>query len=233
MKRVLVTRPEPGASATARRLRKLGHEPVVLPLSRVVTLPAPDLLSDCDAVAVTSANALRHAPAELLRRYADKTCFVVGKVSAAAAQAAGFQRVETAEGDAASLAVRIAAERPGAIAFLTGRVRLPEFEERLRQAGVSVIPVELYDTLIIEPTAADLEALRKGRPIDAVLIYSALAAEGVLRLTGRPELAETFSATVHCVLSERISARLRGVEKQRVRIAARPEEAAILKLLES
>src|SRR5688572_14398609 len=79
--KVLVTRPQPGAARTARRLAELGHRPVELPLTRTVALPVEAASFDrpVDAVAVTSANALRHAPPELVARLADRPCFAVGE----------------------------------------------------------------------------------------------------------------------------------------------------------
>ncbi|TJX45058.1 MAG: uroporphyrinogen-III synthase, partial [Mesorhizobium sp.] len=38
MLRVLVTRPEPGASRTARKLEEMGFEPLLLPLTETVAL---------------------------------------------------------------------------------------------------------------------------------------------------------------------------------------------------
>ncbi|MGB5801993.1 MAG: hypothetical protein WBG88_17980, partial [Mesorhizobium sp.] len=43
-RRVLVTRPEPGAAGTAKRLAALGFEPVLLPLTQTVALP---VAKDC------------------------------------------------------------------------------------------------------------------------------------------------------------------------------------------
>ncbi|RVD11473.1 uroporphyrinogen-III synthase, partial [Mesorhizobium sp. M7A.F.Ca.ET.027.02.1.1] len=40
MLRVLVTRPEPGASRTAHRLEEAGFQPVLLPLTETKALPA-------------------------------------------------------------------------------------------------------------------------------------------------------------------------------------------------
>ena len=71
-KRVLVTRPEPGASETARRLEELGFVPIKLPLQEIFALPVGTdaIRSKIGAVAVTSANAIRHAPRGLLARLA-------------------------------------------------------------------------------------------------------------------------------------------------------------------
>ncbi|MGC4024926.1 MAG: uroporphyrinogen-III synthase [Mesorhizobium sp.] len=232
MKRVLVTRPEPGASATANRLRAMGFESVVLPLSRIVALPVVDDLPDCEAIAVTSVNALRHAPREFIEKLSGKPCFAVGERTGDAARVAGFANVVQTAGDAESLAkVIIAANVKGVIAYLAGRVRLLDFETALEKAGVRVIPIEVYDTEPVEPTAPEIEALRTGRPIDAVLVYSAKAAEALRKLAERPEMAETFSKTVHCCLSERIAARFEGVEPAKIRIADHPDEDALFALL--
>lgn len=61
---ILVTRPQPGATATAKRLAHLGFQPIVSPLLRVETfvrtLPAPESLR---GVLVASQQALPALPA--------------------------------------------------------------------------------------------------------------------------------------------------------------------------
>lgn len=232
MKRVLVTRPEPGASATASRLSAMGFEAVVLPLSRIVALPVANNVPDFEAVAVTSVNALRHAPRELIETLSQKPCFAVGERTGDTARTAGFADVMQADGDAQSLAEAIiSAEMSGTIAYLAGRVRLPDFEAALEKAGTQVITIEVYDTEPVEPSGSEMEALQAGRPIDAALLYSAKAAEALRKLAERPEMAETFSKTVHCCLSERIAARFEAVEPAKIRIADHPDEDALFALL--
>ena len=82
--RVLVTRPEPGASETAQRLEALGFLPLKLPLHEIRPLPvnAGTMPGKTAAVAVTSANAVRHAPGALLERLSGLPCFAVGETSA-------------------------------------------------------------------------------------------------------------------------------------------------------
>ena len=55
-RRSLVTRPEPGATETARRLEAMGFTPVVLPLTEIVTVTARPLFDPTafDAVIATS-----------------------------------------------------------------------------------------------------------------------------------------------------------------------------------
>jgi len=83
--RVLITRPEPGAVQTAKRLRALGWKPVCLPLTEISPLPA-ELPAGCkfDAVAIPSANAIRHARPALLRALAGLPVFAVGQRTAEA-----------------------------------------------------------------------------------------------------------------------------------------------------
>lgn len=234
MMRVLVTRPEPGAGRTAVRLRTLGLEPVVLPLSETVSLPvaAEALPEDIGGVAVTSANALRHAPVELIARLATLPCHAVGHRTAEAARAAGFRDVVEGPGDAASLAGQIAERFAGRrIAYLAGRVRFPSFEQRLAEAGVEVFGVETYDTRPLVHTDAVVADRLSGRPVDAVLLYSAMAAKAAAGLAARPALKSFFDKAEFLCLSQRIAADLGEEPGRRTDVAARPEEDAMLALL--
>ena len=64
--RLLVIRPQPGADATARRLRLAGHEAVVMPLFAVQPVAwIPPLPDQYDALLLTSGNAVRAAGQKL------------------------------------------------------------------------------------------------------------------------------------------------------------------------
>src|SRR5690242_5318981 len=113
--RVLVTRPEPGASRTARTLEAQGLHPVLLSLTETVGLPVETGVAakNVAASAVTSANAVRHAPKALIAALARLPCYAVGKRTAEACRAAGFLSVSEGLGDAAALADAIAADLAG------------------------------------------------------------------------------------------------------------------------
>ena len=68
MRRVLVLRPEPGASATVERARERGLEAVAVPLFEIepIAWEAPDPAA-FDGLLLTSANAVRHAGEQLAR----------------------------------------------------------------------------------------------------------------------------------------------------------------------
>lgn len=230
--RILVTRPQPGASRTVRRLQELGFEPILLPLTETVALPVGAHAIRGDAVAVTSANALRHAPADLIAALAALPCHAVGHRTAEAARAAGFLSVSEGPGDAEKLAEAIAAGLSGkAIVYLTGRVRFPAFEARLRQAGVEVRAIETYDTISLDYSDGEIRARLPDRAVDAVLLYSAKAAAAMQVLAKRPDLRDLFEATQVFALSERIASAFGDAAGKKIRVAREPQEEALLELL--
>lgn len=234
MKRVLVTRPEPGASRTATRLRELGFEPVVLPLSETRTLPvtletSPNAMA---ALLVTSANAVRHTPSNVLQQLADLPCHVVGPKTADAARSAGLSVAETGSGDARQLAERIAPSLFGRTAgYLCGRVRSADFEAFLAEQGVKVLAIETYDTVPIDYPGKVAATHLAGQPVAAALLYSAKAAQAYSALVQRPELARYFEETRVLSLSARVAQALNAGFPSRIAIAGRPDEDALLTLL--
>ncbi|TPJ75399.1 uroporphyrinogen-III synthase [Mesorhizobium sp. B2-6-2] len=233
MVRVLVTRPEPGASRTARRLEALGFQPILLPLTETSALPVEASLgADGVAVVVTSANAARHAPKALIAPLARLPCHAVGKRTAEACRAAGFLSVTEGPGEAEALADAIAGGLAGkAIVYLCGRVRFPRFERRLAAAGVHVQAIETYDTTGVGYGDADVVARLSGLPVEAALLYSAKASAALASLIARPTLRHLFEKTEFLALSARVAEPLEGFAGNRVRAASKPEEDALLALL--
>jgi uroporphyrinogen-III synthase len=234
-RRVLVTRPEPGASQTAKRLQAAGFSPLVLPLSETRALPVDSIPEAFDAIAVTSANAIRHASRALLERLAGSRCYAVGQKTAAAAREVGFADIVTGPGDAEALAdALISAEKRGAvILYLCGRVRLPAFEEKLRAAAIDVRPVETYDTVGKNHETSVVRRLFDERPVDAVLLYSARAADTFVDIASRPELASLLKAAGIYCLSPRVASALAALRGAQILVAAEPNEEALLLLLEN
>jgi uroporphyrinogen-III synthase len=234
--KVLVTRPQPGTVRTARRLAELGHRPVELPLTRTVATPveASSLPPTVDAVAVTSANALRHAPAPVLARLAERPCFAVGERTAAEACERGFRNVIAASGDAESLAGLICARfRPGAtVVYLTGKVRLSDFEARVAATGMNLLVVETYDTQDVDYRPQQLAEIVGTEPIDAVLLYSANAAGCFSSLRWPEGFDDWMMRAAYLCMSTRVADRLANPMKARILVAAEPSEAALLGLLE-
>lgn len=99
MIRLLVLRPEPGASETVQRARTMGLNAVSIPLFEIVPVPwtAPDPAA-FDALLVTSANAIR-AGGEQLQRLTTLPVHAVGEATAEAARQAGFAVATAGDGD--------------------------------------------------------------------------------------------------------------------------------------
>ncbi|MER9445936.1 uroporphyrinogen-III synthase [Mesorhizobium sp. M0340] len=236
MLRVLVTRPEPGASRTARRLADAGFQPILLPLTETAALPveAGALAAAAAAVAVTSANAVRHAPKEVITALARLPCQAVGKKTAEAARRAGFLSVGEGPGNAKALADALAGGYAAqTIVYLCGRVRFPDFEERLFASGVHVRAVETYDTFALDYSDEAVLARLSARPVEAVLLYSAKAATAMQALASRPALRGVFEDARLLALSGRIAAALGEGAGERIRIAPEPSEDALLGLLQA
>lgn len=233
MRRVLVTRPEPGASATAQALRSAGFDPVVLPLTEIRPLSVPEAgLSAVDAIALTSANAIRHAPDRLLAAIRTIPLHAVGATSAQAARDAGLANVIAGPGDAAGLASAMSQTlAPGStVLYLCGKVRKPDFELGLRGRGIRVIPIETYDTVPAEVTDGEVDKLDSAR-LFAVLVHSAEAAEALAALATRPAMARLFEGTHLVAISRRTAEPAEAVFAGRIVVAREPTEAAMIEAL--
>lgn len=235
VRRVLVTRPEPGAARTVARLETAGYEPVALPLTRIVPVAhaeTPDA-ARYDAVAATSANAIRHAPPALLAALAGKPFHAVGRATAEAATEAGLDVAGIAAGDAEALAsVIVAQESAGArILYLCGHVRTQAFEIALVGTPVTVELHETYDTRQIDYSDDAIARIFRGNAIDAALVYSAASAAALAALTGRKGLLSYFAETVMVCISGRAAAGFgAGAEAQCV-IAGQPDEEGMMRTL--
>lgn len=237
MRRVLVTRPQPGADETAARLAGMGFSPVLLPLTRIVaTTPhgLPDA-AEVDAVTVTSVNALRHAPGALLAELAAKPLFAVGDATAAAARRAGFRHVRSASATARELAALIggAVPRGGHVLHLTGTVRTAGFEEDLRSRGLEVAIAEFYCADPVDYGDAAVADALAGGAIWGAPVLSTRGGELLAVLAGRAPARQTLEETRFFCISDKAAAPLLPLGAQRVSVSAEPTEEGVLALLSS
>jgi uroporphyrinogen-III synthase len=97
MKRLLVLRPEPGASRTVERARTLGLNAVSVPLFEIapVEWEVPNA-AEFDGLLLTSANAVQFGGSNL-KRLGDLPVYAVGEATALAARSAGLEVRATGE----------------------------------------------------------------------------------------------------------------------------------------
>lgn len=235
--RVVVTRPEIAARRTADKLRVLGHEPILLPLTRAAHYPdfALNALGrPHSTLAVTSAEALRvlGSLGEQLIPYLNETLYAVGEATAKAASEAGFRNIRTGSGSGADLARIIIArssKETTTLLYLAGRPRSFGFEEGLRRGNKPFAVAEIYEMLPIahdEPTIAHALV---DPPADAVLLYSRENARLFFTLA-RPQLSALRSLRILC-LSAKVADIVPPEFHRNIKIADHPEEDGLLALL--
>jgi uroporphyrinogen-III synthase len=228
---VLVTRPEPEASETARRLRAMGFVPVLSPLLAIAPviarLPPPARLQ---AVIAGSVNAVRALP----DRFHPVPLLAVGDATAESARARGFREVRSARGDARDLAALAAAElRPDA-----GPLLLPtrageglRLTADLRARGFAVLRRVVYAARPARALAAPAEAALLDGGIDAVVFFSASAARTFARIVGASAVAGRLGGVTALAISGTAAAELADLGFRAVRVASRPDQDHLLALL--
>jgi uroporphyrinogen-III synthase len=220
--RLWVTRARPGADATAARLTAMGFTPVVAPVLEIRAKRGAAIdLKGVDALAFTSAAGVSAFAS--LREVRALAVFAVGDATAEAARAAGFTDVRSAGGDALALVETIAAADPLPKRVLNPTAAEPaaDLTARLLERGVSARSVAVYESWEADaaPPPPDLHGL---------LIHSAKAGQAVARrLSGRDVSAMDVYA-----ISLAAAAPLAGLGFRRIGVAAAPNEAALLDLLE-
>jgi uroporphyrinogen-III synthase len=228
---VLVTRPDPGASATSARLSELGYAPLAAPLFGIhpkrARLPDPARLQ---AAVATSGNALPGIPAS----FHGLSLYTVGDATAARARALGFATVTSAAGDAAALAELLSrACRPdaGPLLLAAGAGQGQRLAAALRAQGFAVLRRALYAAVPVRrlPPAAR-QALAEKR-IAAALFFSAETAETFARLVGEAGLAGELARVTALAIAQPAAAALRRLPFRSVRVALRPTEEALLAML--
>jgi uroporphyrinogen-III synthase len=232
--RIALTRPHADSERTASTLRACGHEVLVAPLMHIAPVGA-DLSGTWGAVVVTSAN----APSVLAGNPARDTLikfplFAVGRRSADAAKAAGFTDVTSAGGDVRDL-VRLIAERradaKAPLLYLAGEARVADLAGELTARGLAV-EMRIVYRAVTAPFPPELTAALKNGTLDAVLHFSARSADNYIAGAAAAGLAEQALALRHYCLSGAIAAPLSAAGAAKIWVAPRPDEAALVGLVE-
>ena len=228
--RVLVTRPADDARETAALLKARGHDPVIAPLLGVRYHDgAPLDLDGVQGLLLTSANGARALARRTSRR--DLAVFAVGTQTAQAARDAGFGDVRNADGDAATLgdAVRRMADpAAGTLLHAAGAEAEGRLAQLLGAAGFRVRTAVLYDVPAVAALPDAARAAWDG--LDAVLLYSARSAQVFAHCT-RAAACDPSRLLAACI-SPGAAKPLAGLAVRAVRIAARPNQDALLDCLD-
>src|SRR5437764_11541208 len=150
---VLVTRPHPDDETTASGLRARGYHVLQAPMLRFEPVAfSADEDGQYGAVIVTSANAVRGLTPQLKAGSLLKLpLFAVSEHTAAAARAAGFENVISADGDAGSLRELVLArlkakalKKSNPLLYLAGADLARDLASELGQHGFTVVTHTTY-----------------------------------------------------------------------------------------
>jgi uroporphyrinogen-III synthase len=220
--KLLIIRPQPGADATAHRLRAAGHEPILMPLFSIEHLPMQRVSADgYDAILLTSGNAARAAVKFLTRDHA-KAMYAVGSATASALHILSVPVAKTGSEGVEALVRVIVADGHQRLLWLAGEDHSPI----PRIHGVS-IDIEIVYRSAAVSTPHDF--VRHVTESDAVILHSPRAARHFAELcasTGLPR-ADVTLATFSSAI-----AKAAGEDWGAMIIADAPNDAALLKAIQ-
>lgn len=199
---IAVLRPEPGNRVTATAIEAAGRTAIRLPLFTTgpVAWTPPDP-AGFDALLLTSANAIRHGGPQL-GALLDLPVHAVGKVTAEAAQRAGFRVAHVGHAGAAELVAEAEAAGVRRALLLGGRERM------LGAGGVVAEAITVYAS---EPLAiAPEQAVRLRGAV--VLVQSARAGARLAELVAPDHRAITAVAAISARAAEAAGTGWRRVE---------------------
>lgn len=221
IRRVWITRAQPGAARTAARLTALGFAPVVAPLLTIRPLSdaladAPDLTTVA-ALAFTSPNGVE-AFAALTSALRDRPVFAVGDATAEAARAAGFADARSAAGDIHALARLINASP------IKGLILAPGARE---PAGDLPALLPDHDVQRLPVYAAEETDAAAPADFDTVLLHSPRAARALVTALTPDAAAQRLAVCI----SAAAAAPLAALGFAEIRTADAPEETSMLTAL--
>ena len=233
--RLLVTRPQPEAAATAAHLVAAGHLVLIDPLLTIEFSPSPAAIQDPAALVVTSRNAVRAVAGwPIGSAWRPLPVFAVGRETARALAAAGFVDVRVGPGDAAALVDFVAVEGrglAGTILCLRAEEPAVDIAGALGKVGLVARSIVAYRAVASEDLLpATRQALGRG-DIDGVLFFSARTAATFCAIAERTGLAADVVGVRYFCLSAQVAAPLRALGAARIAVAAEPNAASLQALV--
>ena len=231
--RVLITRPVEDAEPLASRLRGLGIASLIEPLMSIRVLPGAAFdLRGVQAILATSANGVRAFVRRASRR--DIPLFAVGDATATAARDAGFTHVDSAGGDVIALAGRVRKRldpSAGPLLHVAGSVVARDLSRLLQDAGFACRRAVLYEARPAKSLSpATVRAIRAGE-LGGVLFFSPRTAEVFVRLARKAQLMRACRRLAVFALSPAVAAKAAPISWRDCRVAATPNQDALLALL--
>jgi uroporphyrinogen-III synthase len=216
MRSVLVVRPEPGASITAEKARKLGLHCAKVPLFEIQPVEwSPPDLAHFDGLLFTSANAVRFG-GEPLQGLRGLPVYAVGSATADAAREAGFDIRSVGDSNVERLLGSI--EPDLKLLHLAGEDRKLAADARQQLSSITVYRSSPKDAVDIDAASGKV-----------VLLHSPRAARRFGELVDRQSI-ERGSILIAAISEE--TAEAAGPGWRSVGVAEAPNDEALLALTE-
>jgi len=186
------------------------------------------------AVLFTSANAVRAVAGHgRFSELADLPVYTVGRRTQAAATAAGFTSIMSADGDVNALVSLIASKPPVAnspLLYCAGEDRAGDLAGALRLHGLRVETALVYRASMVAELTPDVRAAFAAGAIDAVLHYSARTAAAFVA-AAMAGIGDLSIQTRHLCLSAQVAAPLAAAGTKAIEVASEANEQALLALI--
>jgi uroporphyrinogen-III synthase len=230
LQRVLITSPEPGASQTATRLVALRHFPIVAPVLSIVpkAVHPPAVWA---ATVLTSRNAVQACP-HVMHSH---PVFAVGTATAAEAVNAGFSQVFNADGDASALTDLIANTlfpQHGTLVLAVAQGQGVELADALRERGFRVLRRVAYRSAPVEKLSAEAQSALAQGQVTCAMFFSGETSRHFVRLLRAAKLGHAVRDVEAVSISERAAVPLRSLPWRHIQVAAKPNQDAMLALLQ-
>jgi uroporphyrinogen-III synthase len=231
--RILVTRPEPDATLEAKKVARLGHQPVLAPLLRIEFMQGVAIdLDGVDALIATSRNALRALACHPQRDDAARLpLFAVGEATAREAAGLGFADVTTGPGTGTELASLILKRGKGnALLHLSGEKVAFDLKAALEKEGFSVRRTILYRSVSASELPRDVVAMIEAGGIGGVILMSPFTGSTFANLVRQQGLVREMPRLVCYCLSQAVAQEVEPLGAKSI-VAARPREEDVLALI--
>lgn len=234
---ILITRPEPDASAWSAHLAARGVAVTVDPLLRIEHIAFNVLdLSGIQALIATSRNGLRGlAMSQALAAATELPLFAVGQGTAEFARELGFPTVHAGPASARELVGVItanAAPSAGRLLHLSGDKIAFDLAAALAPLGFDLERRVVYRSRPAEALKPATVAALAGGAIDTVMLMSPLAARTFVFLVSAEGMGEQCQRLVYICLSQNVAGRLATLMPSRVRVAAVPNSDGLMAVIE-
>lgn len=233
--RLVVTRPEPDATALKAQLVAQGHEVLVEPLMELS-------FDDADPIEVVGAQALiatsRNAVRALARSLAlddarDLPLFAVGPGTAATARSLGLVNVIAGRGTVADLIpalVDCLEVNAGPVVYLAGEVVTGDLPGELRRLGFHVLEPVVYAMNDVKSFSSGFVARVRAGAVGGVVLLSPRTARIWVKLLRSHEIADWARRMHHFCLSAAVARQLAPLGDVPVAIAREPNLQQVLAL---